>query len=248
MGRCDRQPICGGKPATGEGAGKLVSQVSIMLPRTAFLPSSWSTMRGTSFSPSPGDRMNDPNPYKPPRADLTTGTDRSALLDLNPKEVEAFVGRNAGYYLKKWPLARELTGTSTGFNWAAFLFTGMWLPYRKMYWATTILWGAILVESIVEELVFVLILHKPEPPTGLTQLVGLVAAGICGTCGNQWYLSHTRRVVAEVRGLGLSEADYLRALSRRGGTNLGASFGFLTLVIITIVGALFVLELLIEGN
>jgi hypothetical protein len=188
--------------------------------------------------------MNEPNPYEPPRAALSTGIDRSALLDLNQKEAEAFVGRKAAYYLRKWPLARELTGTSTGFNWAAFLFAGLWLPYRKMYWAATIFWGTLLVESIVEEVVFVLILGKPEPPTGLSRLVGLIAAVVCGVCGNQWYLTHTRRVVAEVRSLGQSEDEYLRALSKRGGTNLAASLGFLALFIIAITGTLFVLGLL----
>ena len=179
---------------------------------------------------------------------LSIGTDRSALLDLSEQEAEAFVGRKAGYYLKKWPLARELTGRSTGFNWAAFLLAGLWLPYRKMYRAATIFWGVLLVESIVEEVVFVLILGKNEPPTGVSRLVGLIAAVICGACGNQWYLSHTRRIVAELRSQGLSEDDYLRAPSRRGGTSLAASLGFLALFIIAITGSLFALELLVGGN
>jgi len=192
--------------------------------------------------------MNEPNPYQPPHEPPSPRIDDWALIDLSQQEVEAFVGRKAGYYLKKWPLDRELAGTSTGFNWAAMFLSGMWLPYRKMYLATILFFGFILIESILEEVVFVGILGKPEPPTGLDRVVGLIASIICGVFGNRWYLSHTRRAVAEVRSQGLPEDAYLQALSRRGGTNLAASLGFFVAFLIAAFAAMFVLELLFAGG
>jgi hypothetical protein len=113
-----------------------------------------------------------------------------------------------------------------------------------MYLLTTIFFGIILLESTVEEVVFVGILGKPDTPAALDRLVGLAVAIICGAFGNRWYLSHTRKAVAEVRSQGLPEDAYLQALSRRGGTNIAASLGFLLLFLVTVVLILFLLDLL----
>jgi len=192
--------------------------------------------------------MNEPNPYEPPQGEPLPRIGESALIDLNHQEVEAFVGRKAGYYLKKWPLARGLTGRSTGFNWAAFFLSGLWLPYRKLYVVATIFYVSMLIESILEWVVFVGILGKDDSPASLSRVVGLVAAIICGALGNQWYLSHTRRAVAEVRSQGLPEDAYLQALSRRGGTSIAAALGFFTLFIVALFASLFLLDLLFAGG
>src|SRR6476620_7317947 len=81
-----------------------------------------------------------------------------ARMDLTEQEARAFVGPNADYYCKHW-----FSG-GTGFNWAAFLLCGLWLPYRKMYVATTILYVAILSTAVACEIVFEVVLKRPEPP------------------------------------------------------------------------------------
>ena len=143
-------------------------------------------------------------------------------LTITEEEVRAFVGNpKADYYIGKWSLPNK------GFNWAACLLSGLWLPYRKMYVPTVIFFGIMLVDSVIEDIVFVEILRMPEPPPVLDKLVGLIAALVCGLFGNRWYLSHAHNVIAEVRSQGLPEEDHLRMLSKRGGTNLLASLGFL---------------------
>jgi hypothetical protein len=146
--------------------------------------------------------------------------------------VRAFVGSNADYYLRAWQPA--LTGKSgdSGFNIAAFLLAGPWLAYRKMYTAVFILFGIILAEFILEELVFVGLLKMREPPLGLTFLLTLVVVIVIGIESNRWYLARALRVINKVRSRCLPEEAHLKALSRRGGTSLGASLGLIVLFIV----------------
>jgi Protein of unknown function (DUF2628) len=191
--------------------------------------------------------MSEPNPYEPPRAPAAPLAGDSSPVVLTKEEVTAFVGRKARYYLRHWPAAAEsvddepgitadgLTGyeRAAGFNPAAFFLSGIWIAYRKMYWVAMIFWGFILVESFVEDLVSVEMLGLPETPNGWNLLTGLIFGVVCGTFGNQWYLSHTRRQVARVRSLGLPREEHLHALSRRGGTSIFAPLGFILLALAT---------------
>jgi Protein of unknown function (DUF2628) len=180
---------------------------------------------------------------------------------IDRQEVEAFVGRNAAYYLKRWglPPIREtgydqdvpdiqLPQPKTGFNWAAFFLSGLWLPYRKMYVPTLIFFGFILVETVLEEILFVGILRKPEPPPALGQMVGLIAAAVCGSCGNQWYLSHARKAIADVRSQDLPEEEHLHLLSQRGGTNMLAAIGFFVMFIAAIFVVMVGLDSFLVGE
>jgi hypothetical protein len=174
----------------------------------------------------------EPNPYAPPKEVTPPLPGESAAARLTAQELAAFVGRKANYYLAKWNIAEQSIPRSTGFNWAAFFLTGLWLPYRKMYRATAILWGIIVLESILEEFVWVGMLGRPEPSSGWDAATGLVIAIFCGNFANGWYLSHARRAIAEVRASGLAGDEYLQALARRGGTNMLAALGVLVLVVV----------------
>ena len=185
------------------------------------------------------------NPYAAPAS--TSGYTQSVPTEsAEEQHLREFVGSKADYYLEKWsPLALEHSGRSTGFNWAAFLLSGLWLAYRKMYQVAMIFFAIILVETIAEEILFVGILGKSETPAALGRVVGLVAAIICGTYGNRWYLSHARKVVSDVRAQGIEEHAAAEMLSKRGGTSLGSSLGFFLLYMVIIVAVFIVLELLL---
>jgi Protein of unknown function (DUF2628) len=142
------------------------------------------------------------------------------------QEIRAFVGPRADTYLAKWKPLLNGVGTGSSFNWAAFFLSGLWLSYRKMYLAATIFFGFLLLEIIAEHALFVWILGKPEPPKSLDRIVGIAIAITCGSLGNTWYLSHTRKAVTAVRSQGLSEEAHLQALAKRGGTNIAAAVGF----------------------
>jgi hypothetical protein len=101
-----------------------------------------------------------------------------------------------------------------------------------MFRSTVIFFGVILLESVLEEILFVRMLRMPEPPAVSNLVVGLAAAIVCGAFGNQWYLSHARKVIADVRSQGLTEDEHLRVLARRGGTSVLASIGFFVLFVV----------------
>jgi hypothetical protein len=152
-------------------------------------------------------------------------------MSLTPTEheVRAYVGSNADYYLKAWQPGLTGDGGASGFNIAAFFLSSLWLGYRKMYMAVLILFGIILAEIVLEELLFVGILKMREAPPGVSLLVGLIVAIVVGIGANRWYLAQARRVIGEVRSQGLQEEAHLKTLSSRGGTSLGASLGLFAL-------------------
>ena len=73
-------------------------------------------------------------------------------MEPSKEEIEAFVRRNESYYLTKWQQILDGTGTSAGGNWAALLFTGLWLPYRKLYGVALVFWGIVVVSAWAEML------------------------------------------------------------------------------------------------
>jgi hypothetical protein len=98
------------------------------------------------------------NPYQAPLfTDLPTlGVDDGNRVETSaPSEAEiwAFIGKKADYYLRKWHPALYDSRRAQGFNWAAFGLLGLWLPYRKMYRVTLILFGIIAAETLLEDTV-----------------------------------------------------------------------------------------------
>lgn len=127
------------------------------------------------------------------------------------KELRAFVGDEAGYYLGVWS-----KGGQVSFNWAAFLFSAPWLFYRKMYGI------AVLFLAVGIALVAVL----PE----LAVTFGL--ALLCGLFGNRLYCWQARRAVREACFKEPLEENRLKMLARRGGTSVVAVFLFLLVVLL----------------
>ena len=173
------------------------------------------------------------------------------MSDLTEQEVRAFVGVKADYYLKKWWPAlagTESTGNVAGFNWAAFFLSGLWLPYRKMYRATAILFGVILLETLFEEVVYVGMLGKSEAPGSLGRFVGLIVALVCGGFGNAWYLSHAQKKINILRSKGLSEEAYSLALAKQGGASVAAALGSFLLLILGAALIVVLSDLLLRGS
>jgi len=150
---------------------------------------------------------------------------------ITEQEIRAFVGRRADYYVGQW------TSETMGMNWGAFLFSGLWLLYRKMYALAAVLFGFILVESMIEEVVFVGILNQQGPPEFLTPIVALAIAIVCGSYGSLWYSKHTNSKIRNVRTQGLADQAYFAALSRRGGTSIVATIGLLLAFFIVLIAA-----------
>jgi hypothetical protein len=184
---------------------------------------------------------------RPPRRGGLGGSTTTADTPTE-QELRAFVWPNANYYLKSWQPALSDEGGPTGFKWAAFFFPGLWLGYRKMYAAVFILYGLVLAETALEPVVFVCVLKLPDVPHGLGAIVGLVTGVLIGTFGNGWYLARARRVIGEVRSLGLSEADHLKALAARGGISPAASLGLFFLFLLAVLVIVLIQEAVFGGG
>src|SRR5262249_468232 len=138
---------------------------------------------------------------------------------LTEPEVRGFVGLNSDYYLSRWKPLLEGHDWS-GFNWAACLISGLWLPYRKLYGAAALYYGvALFLAVLMEEAV------SSGGNSGFL-VVRLAAKLICGVFANQWYFRHAARTVAAARADGLADDELAHVLAKRGGTSVAAPIMF----------------------
>ena len=122
--------------------------------------------------------------------------------ELPEEDLYTLVGKNEEYYIPKFQQLKA-TGSKASWNWAAFLFTGYWLIYRKMYgYGAAVLVGAFLLSMIQSGVVTLL-------------LWGVyIAAGIFG---NSIYLHHLEGKLAQADALGDFRRDAY--LEQNGGVN-----------------------------
>lgn len=178
------------------------------------------------------------NPYASP--DMTAPiVESSAIQSTEEGDLRAFVGRRADYYLEEWAPVRYGYGRSTGFNWAACLFSGLWLPYRKMYWEAAGLYGFIMLESLGEVLLENGGGYKIAEALGV--VVGVSVAVVCGVFGNRWYWKCAKRAIADVCRRGLDRTEVRRVLAHRGRTTVLGVFLFLIGFLIVLAAAQFAL-------
>lgn len=187
------------------------------------------------------------NPYASPAA-FSMPADYEADKVPDAQKLAAFVGSKDRYYLGKWRRLLENWNSSAGFNWGACLLTGLWLSYRKMHLQALIFYSIILVESILEELLFVVYLGQEESPPLIGTIVSLGAALICGWNGNRWYLNHARKTINLIAAQGFVDGEATYALlAKRGGTNLLGSIGTFLLFIIVLMAVFISIELSLEA-
>jgi hypothetical protein len=168
------------------------------------------------------DQLN--NPYRSSHysaAEETLGGDGEAQV----AELQAFVGRKANYYLRKWAPRLESPQGDVGFNWAAFFLTAFWLGYRKMFRNVIVYFFATIGLSVFVELLFVFVFKSPAMPASVNLLMNVMVAVVCGGFGNTWYLAHARRKIAAARAQGFEGDQLLSAIADRGGTSLLCSIG-----------------------
>lgn len=140
-----------------------------------------------------------------------------------------YFGDEATYYLSE--LGRLRQGQSLDFRWAAFFLGMLWMVYRRMYVIAACAVGLILLQSTIEEGLYVLLAldELAQSITGLVISLALNAA--MGYYANRVYLWDARRNIRQVlvELPHAHEAEVLAAIARRGGHSVGAVFVFLAL-------------------
>lgn len=101
-------------------------------------------------------------------------------------QVVNLVGRNADYYLLKWR-SLEATNTLTSWNWAAFLWSPLWLAYRKMYVYAVLYWAISFAPDLC---------GSEEVSPFLDATLSLFLPLITGLFGNKMYYRSTLRKIS----------------------------------------------------
>jgi hypothetical protein len=155
------------------------------------------------------------------------GTDRSedhGELALTEEETRAFVGPKSGYYFSRWQPVLEGRARGAGFNAAAFLLAGLWLPYRKLYRVAFAFYGIFLAVNLLD-LLLAPRLGRGAGSAGARWLLAIIGWFVCGFFANRWYLSRAIRVVSQARSQRLEREAHLQWIRNRGGTSIALSLG-----------------------
>lgn len=151
------------------------------------------------------------------------------MEEITEAELRTAIGPRSDYYFAQWHGTARRT-----LNWAAFGLAALWLPFRRMYGVTTLFYGAIFVQMVLQETIFSR-LGYAEVPRGVEKLSQFVFPVICGALGNGWYIGHLRRLITATQDLALPEEEHLKVLSMRGGTRAWHAIGFFASFIIAIL-------------
>lgn len=139
--------------------------------------------------------------------------------------IDAFTGRNAGYYQRQWLVFAERPGSRASFNVAACLLQVVWLAYRRLYLLLFLFLALMLLDVS-------LVLYVQEHglvSEGVLAAWNMAAAAamlaVPGFFGNYWYWRKFRKVLRQAEAQQLDAQAELAFLAAQGGTNpVGTGF------------------------
>jgi type IV pilus assembly protein PilA len=156
---------------------------------------------------------------------MTTDEQGSALY-------AALIGeKRRDYYLKRFESFDDRGGGFIpSWNWAAFIFSGLWPLYRKMYAVFFVIFGISIVGEII---------YATEPAGApLFYLIFLVLWFGIGIYGNALYYRHTKRKIAEARTTQPDAEKLLSYMQSKGGVHVWIIWVFLSIPIVGILAAI----------
>ena len=112
----------------------------------------------------------------------------SANID---EALEIFVGKNYEYYKRKWEIIVQ-DKSHISWNWAAFFFVTLWMPYSKMYLYSFVYLSALIIETLFEYAV------KIPHTSILSYAINIAIWVIVGLYGNYWYKLRAEKRVREI--------------------------------------------------
>ncbi len=135
--------------------------------------------------------------------------------------------KNTVYYLDKFQrFDQQESGLKTSWNGSAFLFSGFWLLYRKIY-----LW--FFAYWILEASIAYLVLSSLADSSKAFDVVLCVTLAfhlLCGIYGNSIYHKCVNKKIEKTKSL-LNDDELLeKTLSNEGGTSIGQTASFLSVL------------------
>jgi hypothetical protein len=150
--------------------------------------------------------------------------------EITDKDLELFVGyKKSAYYLTKW-YNMKMAASSVSWNWPAFLFSSIWMLYRKMYaYGFALLAGNLLLNVIL----------KDTPFDSIFAIAISIASGVLG---NKIYNIHVTKKITEIKSVSSDSEMASRRIAYSGGVNIAIPiiFGILAafLVLLIILGVI----------
>lgn len=143
----------------------------------------------------------------------------------------AFFGDENSYYMAE--LQRLRAGQSLDFRWAAFFLGMLWMVYRKMYIIAVCTLMLVLLESTVEQAVFVALGVSELGQSLIGLLINLGINIAIAFFANRVYLWDARRQIRQVPQElpHAHDQEIVAAIARKGGSSLGAVFVFIALLV-----------------
>ncbi len=139
----------------------------------------------------------------------------------------ALIREKINYYLKRFESFDDRGGGFIpSWNWAAFIFGGLWALYRKMYAVFFVVLGISIIDA-TEPL--------GSPPYNLVYLVLWFGFGIYG---NALYYRHTTRKIAKARTTLPDAEKLLSDMQSKGGVHVWVIWVFLLIPIAGILAAI----------
>lgn len=161
------------------------------------------------------------NPYAPPASSVGEAALPDGALLL--ADIAAFAGEplntqtSLAYYVEKWRI--HPFGRFMGFNWPAFLFSGIWCFYRRRYLLGLGILVGMDILSLVVAYVLTLLLGDSSAATFLRVAIPLAALAGFGFIANGLYLGAAVAASQRIRSQYQSEPMIRAQLQRAGGTS-----------------------------
>lgn len=153
-----------------------------------------------------------PNYYAPPAVSLESAQAGAH----SERELRAFIGPHASYFLRKWAPRLEGRGRAGGFSLALVPLGWAYFCYRKLYLHAFL--AALPLLALGYGVDVCLAQAGLDPQWGLA--FNALYFGILGLQFNDWYCTHALAKIQAAKAQGLEGDALLDALRRRGRTNL----------------------------
>ena len=158
---------------------------------------------------------------------------------------KAYLGNeNHVYYLTKFlefdddeDPPEGWTDIAASWNWAAFLFTGFWALYRKMYGGFFICWGVVT---------FIHLLSKAEK-WGLALFFQLGAMVLFALFADNFYHLHVNKKISAARKVIRGKSLLLAYLREQGGVNAWVIWGGIGILIASVLLSGFLIKYLVPS-
>lgn len=195
------------------------------------------------------------NPFTTPFGGVAPDDD---IDDIPAKEIAIFVGNNSHYFLPKFKQLSNTKGKAKSVNWSAFLFTGGYYLYRKMYGIGIVLLILQLLLAIPNTIMLASSLYSPmvldlpfdmgmiATVNFITSLISWALRLACAFLTNSIYKKHVFKKIKKIKATteGQGEEQYLATLRKKGSVAIKLILGLIIAYFTLSILSFFLLTLL----